>query len=232
MTWIGYPNSTGLSSVQFRLTDAVCDPLTTRQTFAEQLWRLPGCFLCYTAAQETPPVAPLPALQNGFVTFGSFNALAKVTPEVMAVWGRVLRRVPGSRLLLKNKPFACQAAQQDFMRRVGPAALCLLLCCCPPATGRYPGATATSAAAHVREVPAAHAWDAWLHAEPVLRVPCMPAQGRAFATLAACTGLGKGTDRCAGQPSCAQVSRVQQHLCWRCSWESRACIRSVWTWWV
>ena len=109
--------------MQFRLTDAVCDPPTSRQTFVEQLWRLPGCFLCYTPAPDTPPVAPLPALQNGFLTFGSFNALAKVTPEVMAVWGRVLRRVPGSRLLLKNKPFACQAAQQDFLRRVGPAAV-------------------------------------------------------------------------------------------------------------
>lgn len=49
---------------------------------AEQLIRLPGCFLCYTPPDAAPPVAPLPALQNGFVTFGSFNALAKQTPEV------------------------------------------------------------------------------------------------------------------------------------------------------
>ena len=118
MTWIGYPNSTGLTGIHYRLTDAVCDPPTTAQTFAEQLYRLPGCFLCYTPAPDIPPVAPLPALQSGFVTFGSFNALAKVTHEVMAVWGRVLQRVPGSRLLLKNKPLACHAAQQDFRRRV------------------------------------------------------------------------------------------------------------------
>lgn len=51
---------------------------------AEQLIRLPGCFLCYTPADDAPPVAPLPALQNGFITFGSFNALAKQTPEVRA----------------------------------------------------------------------------------------------------------------------------------------------------
>ena len=44
--------------------------------------RLPGCFLCYTPAHDAPPVAPLPALTNGFVTFGSFTALAKQTPEV------------------------------------------------------------------------------------------------------------------------------------------------------
>lgn len=50
---------------------------------AEELVRLPGCFLCYTPAADAPPVAPLPAAAAGFVTFGSFNALAKQTPEVM-----------------------------------------------------------------------------------------------------------------------------------------------------
>ncbi len=56
---------------------------------------------------DAPPVSPLPALANGFVTFGSFNNLAKITPAVMAVWARILHAVPTSRLLLKNKPFAC-----------------------------------------------------------------------------------------------------------------------------
>ncbi len=50
-TWIGYPNSTGLSTVNYRITDAVVDPEDTQQTFTEQLLRLPGCFLCYTPAQ-------------------------------------------------------------------------------------------------------------------------------------------------------------------------------------
>lgn len=50
-TWIGYPNSTGLSTVDYRITDAVADPEGTQQTFTEQLLRLPGCFLCYTPAQ-------------------------------------------------------------------------------------------------------------------------------------------------------------------------------------
>ena len=82
VTWIGYPNSTGLSRVDYRLTDAIADPPGTSQTFTEQLVRLPGCFLCYTPPADAPPVAPPPALANGFVTFGSFNALAKQTPEV------------------------------------------------------------------------------------------------------------------------------------------------------
>lgn len=48
----------------------------------EELVRLPGCFLCYTPAVDAPPVAPPPALINGYITFGSFNNLAKITPQV------------------------------------------------------------------------------------------------------------------------------------------------------
>lgn len=114
VTWIGYPNSTGLRSIDYRFTDAICDPVDTTQTYTEQLVRLPGCFLCYTPAHDAPPVAPLPAVRNGYITFGSFNALAKQTPEVLAVWARILRSIPASRLVLKNKPFACDVVRQKF----------------------------------------------------------------------------------------------------------------------
>lgn len=116
VTWIGYPNSTGLRTVDYRFTDAICDPEGTAQTFTEELVRLPGCFLCYTPAPDAPPVAPAPAAANGFVTFGSFNALAKETPEVLRAWARILRAVPGSRLVLKNKPFACEVVRNQFWR--------------------------------------------------------------------------------------------------------------------
>ncbi|PSC74350.1 putative UDP-N-acetylglucosamine-peptide N-acetylglucosaminyltransferase SPINDLY [Micractinium conductrix] len=116
VSWIGYPNSTGLRSVDYRLTDSTCDPQGTAQTFTEELVRLAGCFLCYTPPPDAPPVAPLPAVTNGFVTFGSFNALAKQTPEVLSVWARILLAVPGSRLVLKNKPFACEAVRNKFWR--------------------------------------------------------------------------------------------------------------------
>lgn len=114
ITWIGYPNSTGMTRIDYRFTDAICDPQNTIQTFTEKLVRLPDCFLCYTPSQDAPDVAPLPALQNGFVTFGSFNALAKQTPSVLAVWCQLLKKVPNSRLILKNKPFACAATRQKY----------------------------------------------------------------------------------------------------------------------
>ncbi|BDA40757.1 probable UDP-N-acetylglucosamine-peptide N-acetylglucosam [Coccomyxa sp. Obi] len=121
VTWIGYPNSTGLRAVDFRLTDAVADPLDTRQRFVEELVRLPGCFLCYTPAIDAPPVAPLPAAAAGFVTFGSFNNLAKITPRVMAVWARILNALPSSRLVLKNKPFACTSARSHVLGQLQAA---------------------------------------------------------------------------------------------------------------
>jgi predicted O-linked N-acetylglucosamine transferase (SPINDLY family) len=63
-------------------------------------------------------VAPPPAAGRGFVTFGSFNALAKVTDDTLALWARVLASVPGSRLVLKNKPFACPQARALWMGRL------------------------------------------------------------------------------------------------------------------
>lgn len=116
VTWMGYPNSTGMAgAVAYRVTDKHCDPEDTKQTFAETSVRLPGCFLCYTPHPEAPPVARAPCLANGFVTFGCFNALAKVTPAVRALWGKLLRAVPNSRLVVKAKPFACASVQRRFL---------------------------------------------------------------------------------------------------------------------
>lgn len=66
------------------------------QTFVEELVRLPRCFLCYTPAQDAPPVEPSPAAAAGFVTFGSFNNLAKITPEVrrFMLWLLCTSRLP------------------------------------------------------------------------------------------------------------------------------------------
>lgn len=115
VTWMGYPTSTGLAAVDFRFTDARCDPPAPSKGPPEELVRLPGTFLCYTPPPGPPDVSRLPALDRGFVTFGSFNSLAKVTPEVLHVWSRILRAIPDARLLLKRRPFACEATRRRMM---------------------------------------------------------------------------------------------------------------------
>ncbi|AAG51433.1 spindly (gibberellin signal transduction protein); 75377-80082 [Arabidopsis thaliana] len=115
VTWIGYPNTTGLPTVDYRITDSLADPPDTKQKQVEELVRLPDCFLCYTPSPEAGPVCPTPALSNGFVTFGSFNNLAKITPKVLQVWARILCAVPNSRLVVKCKPFCCDSIRQRFL---------------------------------------------------------------------------------------------------------------------
>ncbi|KAF5750537.1 UDP-N-acetylglucosamine--peptide N-acetylglucosaminyltransferase SPINDLY-like isoform X4 [Tripterygium wilfordii] len=115
VTWIGYPNTTGLPSIDYRITDSLADPPDTKQKHVEELVRLPECFLCYTPSPEAGPVSPTPALSNGFITFGSFNNLAKITPKVLQVWARILCAVPNSRLVVKCKPFCCDSVRQRFL---------------------------------------------------------------------------------------------------------------------
>lgn len=101
-TYLGYPNTTGLQAVDWRITDVHADPPVDGDAFhSERLARLPETFLCFQPPEGAPEVFPPPSLANGFVTFGSFNVLPKMTPEVIRIWSQVLDRVPRSRLLLK-----------------------------------------------------------------------------------------------------------------------------------
>lgn len=114
VTWIGYPNTTGLESIHYRVTDGTVDPITTSQNFTEKLWRLPDVFLCYTPATEAPEeLSEPPSLSSGgIVTFGSFNVLAKIQSRTIKLWAEILKRVPNSRLLLKAKPFGAEGAKR------------------------------------------------------------------------------------------------------------------------
>ena len=99
-SWIGYPNTTGLRTMDYRFTDAVCDPPGVSALFTEELIRLPGGFCCFLPADRTPAVSPLPGLKNGRITFGSLHTPVRLNSMVVALWSRVLQNVPGSRLLM------------------------------------------------------------------------------------------------------------------------------------
>jgi protein O-GlcNAc transferase len=112
VTWLGYPQTTGLSAIDYRITDAVTDPAGESERFySEKLLRLPGNFSCFAPPVEAPEVAGLPALSRGFITFGSFNNPAKITPETVGLWAGALHGVPGSRMLVKGYSLADQGSR-------------------------------------------------------------------------------------------------------------------------
>jgi protein O-GlcNAc transferase len=101
--YLGYPNTTGLSAIGYRITDALADPVGSgEQLYTEHLVRLPRCAWCYRPPANSPEVNNLPAAQAGHVTFGSFSALAKINDDVIVLWRQVLDAVPRSRLVIKS----------------------------------------------------------------------------------------------------------------------------------
>jgi protein O-GlcNAc transferase len=119
VTGLGYPNTTGLDAIDYRLVDAVTDPVGKADAFAsETLVRLPGGFLCYGPPDEAPTPRAVPCLSNGFATFGSFNNPTKISVATLDAWAQVLTRLPTARLLLKGKSFADPATRASFAERL------------------------------------------------------------------------------------------------------------------
>jgi len=105
VAWLAYPGTTGLAAMDYRFTDPYLDPPGEGDAcYSERSLRLPDTFWCYDPLATEPGPGPLPALANGFVTFGSLNNFCKVNPAVLDLWARVLGAVPDSRLLLLSQP--------------------------------------------------------------------------------------------------------------------------------
>lgn len=120
VTWIGYPHTTGLSRVDFRISDERADPPSAPGLTTERLVYLPECFLCYTPP-EVPEVAPAVGLRPaqeayGCPTFGCFNNLAKISLHTIRLWSRVLKEVPDARLFLKAKALGCPEVQEQLRK--------------------------------------------------------------------------------------------------------------------
>ncbi|MBI5912159.1 MAG: tetratricopeptide repeat protein [Betaproteobacteria bacterium] len=104
VTFLGYANTTGLDTVDYRITDGYADPPGTEARYAEKLLRMPHSLWCYEPQRAVPPANPAPVLENGYVTFASFNGAYKLNQPLMKVWAAILHAVPDSRLMLVNLP--------------------------------------------------------------------------------------------------------------------------------
>ena len=100
-TWLGYPTTTGLQTIDWRITDAIADPPGAERVHTEKLWRMPDGFLCYAPQTPTPEVAPPSSERSGIVTFGSFNTPMKLSNATVESWAAILHALPEARLLLK-----------------------------------------------------------------------------------------------------------------------------------
>lgn len=117
VSWLGYPDTTGLPQMDYRMTDEAADPTgTSDRYYSEKLIRLPNGFLCYRPQTDAPDLTQLPALKNGIITFGCFNMLPKIQNVMIDAWCTIMQRVPGSRLILKNHFFR-DALTADRIRR-------------------------------------------------------------------------------------------------------------------
>ena len=115
--WVGAQfHSTGLTEMDWFITDRWETPAELGGLYSENLLVMPDGYVCYSPPADAPDVVALPALESGQMTFGCFNNLAKITPRVIATWAEILRRAPGSRLMLKTQAFG-HAATCDEMRR-------------------------------------------------------------------------------------------------------------------
>ena len=117
-TYIAYQNTTGLRAMDYRISDAIADPVgETDPLHTEKLIRLP-CFFVYEQPENVDPVAPLPARKNGYVTLGSLNNSSKLNPRIFELWSQVLRRLPDARLtlLVNSRGFAEQVIRDAFAR--------------------------------------------------------------------------------------------------------------------
>jgi protein O-GlcNAc transferase len=115
ISWIGYEGTTGLAAMDYLLADRFVVPEGSERHYRETVLRMPDGYLCYDPPEAAPPVGPPPSLKEGFATFGSFNNPAKITPEVVAVWSRILRGAPTARLVMKYRGLGDPSVRKRFL---------------------------------------------------------------------------------------------------------------------
>ncbi len=118
VSWLGYFATTGLPEMDCVLVDPVAVPPAAAAQFTEAAWSLPHTRLCFDAPRDAPEVAPAPLLQNGFVTFGSYQSVSKINDPVLACWAAVLDAMPTARLRWQSGQFGDGEVRQRLAERL------------------------------------------------------------------------------------------------------------------
>jgi predicted O-linked N-acetylglucosamine transferase (SPINDLY family) len=118
ISYLNHVSTSAVPNVDYIFADAVGIRPDEEQFFTERVWRLPGSFFCFNYDMvDLPPVAPPPSRANGYVTFGCFGSGGKINDELIAIWARLLARLPQSRLYLRNAELTPEDNQQFMLDR-------------------------------------------------------------------------------------------------------------------
>ncbi|NEV65427.1 glycosyltransferase, partial [Thiorhodococcus minor] len=117
VSWMGYGYTTGLSAIDYFLSDAIMAPAGSEHLFAEQVWRLSAPAGVYRPRAGMGEVSALPALERGYVTFGTLSRGVRINHRVVRAWSALLARLPGSRLVVDSKDFVSEPAQRGLRER-------------------------------------------------------------------------------------------------------------------
>lgn len=117
VTWAGYVGTTGLDTIDYLISDRFQSPEGAEEYSVEQIVRMPNDYICFMPPDYAPEVSPLPAFENGFITFGSFNNLAKLSDATITLWTAILKRLPEARLFVKNPSFSDEGAVNLFLKK-------------------------------------------------------------------------------------------------------------------
>lgn len=114
VTWAGYVGTTGLSTMDYLISDSNESPGYADDVTVERIVRLPDGYVCYAPPEYAPEIMPLPAYSNGYITFGCFNNLPKLNEDVIKLWSELLKRIPTSKIFLKTKSFNDQETRERY----------------------------------------------------------------------------------------------------------------------
>ena len=119
VSWLGYGYTTGLTAIDYLLTDATSTPAGSETLFSETPWRLQTPGYAYRPAEGMGMVSVLPALERGYVTLGTLTRAVRVNHRTVRVWAEILKRVPGSRLVVDSRNYQDASVQADLANRFG-----------------------------------------------------------------------------------------------------------------
>lgn len=118
ISYCGYPNSSGIKSMDYRITDKFCDSEKSQKYYTEKLIFMDKCFLAYTPSMGIKNILPLkeqPCKKNGYITFGCFNRYNKINQMVVSVWEKLLKTIPSARFIIKTKEFSTETLKKQFI---------------------------------------------------------------------------------------------------------------------